>query len=50
MPEMMSNTRNIAFMAHVDAGKTRARRGIDPLDRDKYILAARGAMGGTVFD
>ena len=34
----------------LDMGKTRARMGINPLDREKYILAARGAMGGTVFD
>ena len=26
------------------------RRGVDPLDRSKYILAARHAMSGTVFE
>ncbi|MDR1692565.1 MAG: hypothetical protein LBR72_04340 [Oscillospiraceae bacterium] len=30
-------------------GKTRPRRGVDPLDRAKYILAARSVMSGTVF-
>ena len=34
----------------LELGKTRTRRGVNPLDRSKYILAARGAMGGTVFD
>jgi len=34
----------------LELGKTRARRGVDPRNREKYILAARGAMGGTVFD
>lgn len=31
-------------------GKTMARRGVDPLDRSKYILAARHALSGTVFE
>ncbi len=30
--------------------KTRPRRGVDPLDRARYILAVRSAMTGTVFD
>jgi ribosomal protection tetracycline resistance protein len=34
----------------LELGKTRPRRGIDPLDRAKYILAARNALSGTVFD
>jgi ribosomal protection tetracycline resistance protein len=34
----------------LELGKTRARRGVDPLDRSKYILAARNAMSGTVFE
>ena len=34
----------------LELGKTRTRRGVDPLDRSKYILAARGAMSGTVFE
>ncbi|HBL41579.1 MAG TPA: GTP-binding protein, partial [Ruminococcaceae bacterium] len=33
-----------------ELGKTMERRGVDPLDRSKYILAARHAMSGTVFD
>ena len=31
-------------------GKTMPRRGVDPLDRSKYILAARHALSGTVFE
>lgn len=31
-------------------GKTMPRRGVDPLDRSKYILAARHALTGTVFE
>ncbi len=30
--------------------KTMPRRGVDPLDRSKYILAARHALSGTVFE
>ncbi|MDR0293360.1 MAG: TetM/TetW/TetO/TetS family tetracycline resistance ribosomal protection protein [Oscillospiraceae bacterium] len=33
----------------LELGKTRPRRGVDPLDRSRYILAARNAMTGTVF-
>jgi len=33
-----------------ELGKARQRRGVDPRDRAKYILAARHAMSGTVFD
>ncbi len=31
-------------------GKTAARRGVDPLDTAKYILAARSALEGNIFD
>ncbi|MDR1687911.1 MAG: TetM/TetW/TetO/TetS family tetracycline resistance ribosomal protection protein [Clostridiales bacterium] len=31
-------------------GKKMPRRGVDPNDRAKYILAARHALGGTVFE
>lgn len=30
--------------------KTAARRGVDPLDTAKYILAARSALEGNIFD
>ncbi|MBR4236047.1 MAG: TetM/TetW/TetO/TetS family tetracycline resistance ribosomal protection protein [Clostridia bacterium] len=33
-----------------DKGKTAARRGVDPLDTAKYILAARSALEGGIFD
>ena len=31
-------------------GKTAKRRGVDPLDTSKYILAARSALEGDIFD
>ena len=31
-------------------GKTTPRRGVDPLDTAKYILAARNALDGNIFD
>ena len=31
-------------------GKTCPRRGVDPLDTAKYILAARSALDGNIFD
>ena len=31
-------------------GKTAPRRGVDPLDTAKYILAARNALDGNIFD
>jgi len=34
----------------LELGKIRDRRGVDPRDRAKYILAARHAMSGTVFE
>ncbi|MCR4876418.1 MAG: hypothetical protein K5922_04530, partial [Clostridiales bacterium] len=33
-----------------ELGKTAARRGVDPLDTAKYILAARSALEGNIFD
>lgn len=33
-----------------EQGKTAARRGVDPLDTARYILAARSAMEGNIFD
>ena len=34
----------------LEEGKTAPRRGVDPLDTSKYILAARNALGGEIFD
>ena len=34
----------------LELGKTAARRGVDPLDTAKYILAARSALEGNIFD
>ena len=34
----------------LELGKTNARRGVDPLDTAKYILAARSALEGNIFD
>jgi ribosomal protection tetracycline resistance protein len=34
----------------LELGKTTERRGVNPLDRSKYILAARHALQGTVFE
>ena len=34
----------------VELGKTAVRRGVDPLDTAKYILAARSALDGGIFD
>ena len=33
-----------------ELGKTADRRGVDPLDTAKYILAARSALEGNIFD
>ena len=33
-----------------ELGKTAPRRGVDPLDTSKYILAARSALEGGIFD
>lgn len=33
-----------------ELGKTAPRRGVDPLDTAKYILAARSALEGGIFD
>ena len=33
-----------------ELGSTAARRGVDPLDTAKYILAARSALEGNIFD
>ncbi len=33
-----------------ELGRTAARRGVDPLDTAKYILAARSALEGNIFD
>lgn len=33
-----------------ELGKTAPRRGVDPLDTAKYILAARSALDGGIFD
>ena len=34
----------------LELGSTAKRRSIDPLDTSKYILAARGALEGNIFD
>ena len=34
----------------VELGSTSPRRGVDPLDTAKYILAARSALEGNIFD
>lgn len=34
----------------LELGKTCERRGVDPLDTSKYILAARSALEGGIFD
>ena len=34
----------------LELGKTAPRRGVDPLDMSKYILAARSALDGQIFD
>jgi len=34
----------------IELGATTARRGVDPLDTSKYILAARSALEGGIFD
>ena len=34
----------------LELGQIRPRRGVNPLERAKYILAARQALSGTVFD
>lgn len=34
----------------MNLGKTAARRNVDPLDTSKYILAARSALDGGIFD
>jgi ribosomal protection tetracycline resistance protein len=34
----------------LELGATAARRGVDPLDTSKYILAARSALEGGIFD
>ncbi len=34
----------------IELGKTSSRRGVDPLDTAKYILAARSALEGNIFD
>ena len=34
----------------IELGKTCERRGVDPLDTSKYILAARSALEGGIFD
>ena len=34
----------------LEEGKTAPRRGVDPLDTSKYILAARNALGVEIFD
>ena len=33
-----------------ELGRTAPRRGVDPLDTAKYILAARNALEGDIFD
>ena len=33
----------------LELGETAPRRGVDPLDRAKYILAARSALDGNIF-
>ena len=34
----------------LELDRTAARRGIDPLDTAKHILAARSALEGGIFD
>lgn len=34
----------------IELGSTSPRRGVDPLDTAKYILAARSALEGNIFD
>lgn len=34
----------------LELGRTAPRRGVDPLDTAKYILAARSALEGNIFD
>jgi len=34
----------------LELGATIPRRGVDPLDTSKYILAARSALEGGIFD
>ena len=34
----------------IELGHTAPRRGVDPLDTAKYILAARSALEGDIFD
>ena len=34
----------------LELGATAPRRGVDPLDTAKYILAARSALEGDIFD
>lgn len=34
----------------LELGNTASRRGVDPLDTAKYILAARSALEGNIFD
>lgn len=34
----------------LELGATQARRGVDPLDTSRYILAARSALEGGIFD
>lgn len=34
----------------MELGSTSARRSVDPLDKSKYILAARGALEGNIFN
>ncbi len=33
-----------------ELGATARRRGVDPLDTAKYILAARSALEGNIYD
>ena len=33
-----------------ELGRTAPRRGVDPLDTAKYILAARNALEGNIYD
>jgi hypothetical protein len=34
----------------LELGATAKRRNVDPLDTSKYILAARGALEGGIFN
>ena len=34
----------------LELGATAKRRSVDPLDQSKYILAARSALEGGIFD